>query len=120
VILLTAGSPLETVDNLPLSDAKLIFASHQLGFVGPSKDYHLAASTLQQGNAVQQAIYQSQNPKYKATPLPTLDEMFPMFEQLMSLSDEPKAQRNAEEDIAKQAAAALVNSGAPDWLKQAI
>ena len=119
-MLLASGSSLETVDNLPISDAKLLFASHQMGFIGPSKDYHTAMSSIQQGNLVQQAIYQSNSPKYKPTPVPTLDTMFPMMEQIMNLSEITLKERTKDEDIAKKAAAALVNSGAPDWLKQAI
>ena len=120
--MLANGSPLETVDNLPLSDAKALFSALQLGLIWAGKDYAIASTSLSQGNGVQQAIYQTHSPKYKPSPSPTLADLFPSVEKAMSLSSLTKKERDrANEELqAKKAAVAVVDSGAPEWLRKAV
>ena len=105
MFLLSQGSSLDTVDNLPVSDIKDIWIGMSSGLVGPYKDYILTFPLYQQ------------DPKKKKT----FEEVFPDINDFMRLKD---SKNLTQQEIAKNAASAMLGmrgaDGAPAWLKKAM
>lgn len=89
------------MNNLPSSDIKAIYAMMRAGLVGPYKEYVIAFSTT------------PQDPKKKKE----FREIYPEIYDFMSLKD---SRNQTRQDMAKQAAMALMSEGMPAWLKESI
>ena len=96
------GSSLDTVENLPISDAKNIWIMMSTGIEGPYKDYLIAFATTPQDKKQRKEF----------------SKLFPEPYKFMTLHGASRGKTKHE--VAKQAAAALISSDAPAWLQEAI
>ena len=106
MFLLSQGSSLETVDNLPVSDIKNLWIGMSTGLIGPYRDYILTFPLYQQ------------DPKKKKS----FEQVFPDINDFMKLRDSKN-----DHTIAQNAASFLFSNkvaegskGPPKWLINAL
>lgn len=119
--MLANGSPLETVDNLPLSDLKNLYAALQQGLWGPFKDYSIAQTLYCSLHAIRDTqVAVVMGKKHKPTKPLVFHELFPAIDEAASLGTGGESRKiKTENQIAKSAVVAL-GGQAPKWITDAL
>lgn len=118
--MLSNGSDLSTVDNLSIEDAKALYVGLQTGLWGPygeaQKTYVLYCSQHLQKEVT---VAVASGKKYKPTPVREFHEVFPTYEDFLTLGNGESIRKSKEEhSLAISLLTTLPNEGAPAWLKE--
>lgn len=118
--LLANGSPLSTVDALPLEDAKALYVTLHAGLWGPYGEAHRAYGLYcSQHLQKEVTVAVAAGKKYKATPAVPFHEMFAVVEDFHTLGGggDARSQKKRGNNAIKMLSV-LPSEGAPDWLKE--
>ena len=99
-----------------------VFEGIQNGYVGSYGEYMRAYRTYTQlHNQIEALFAVNGGKKYKVKPPSAFEEVYPDIFDMMTLGRKGESLRVKSEDtVAKNAAVAVVDSNAPDWLRQLI
>lgn len=120
-LLLSQGSDLTTVDELPIEDAKALYETLRNGLWGPyggaMQAYNSYLSSHMQKEV---AVAIASGKKFKATKPLAFHELFPVIDEYMTLGMGKSVREvKTKSSMASQALLSLPSEGAPAWLKAA-